>query len=301
MKCRRTTSSTRTKLPSTIADCQATSGLNSDICITRRTCLGLRRSRLWLRSILVAGTFATGLTPALNGQVNIESLRPERTDSGLTGTVGANLVVRTGNVELLELGINGRVEYLRSNSRTLLLWDGELGFLSGDRFSNDGLLHLRHGRTLDSPATLEGFAQVNYDKSRLLDFRTLIGAGVRLDIVETRRLGLRLGAGYMFEHESLSLAANAVHPAGTYVHRATSYLVARFTDESRFALASTSYAQPDLDDPRDVRVLSTLGIAVTVTRTISLAVKFDLRYDSRPPDNTAKLDTELRNGVTVSL
>ncbi len=213
--------------------------------------------------------------------------------------IGVDLALRTGNVELLALGIDGRVEQARGNSQTLLLWNGELGFLGGDRFSNDGLLHLRHGLALDNPVALEAFGQVNYDKSRLLDFRALLGAAVRLDIVDTRQAGVRLGIGYMFEHESLNLTADAGHPVSTYVHRATSHLVARFTGESRFAFAGTTYAQPDLDDPRDIRLLSTLGFSVTITRTISVAMKFNLRYDSRPPDDTAKLDTELTNGVTV--
>jgi hypothetical protein len=153
---------------------------------------------------------------------------------------------------------------------------------------------------LGSSVTAETFGQLNYDKSRLLDFRALWGGGLRLGIVGSRHVGLWLGVGYIYEHEVLDLPPQATHALSTNVHRASNYLAARITSGQRFVFAATAYAQPQLDDPGDIRIVNNLALAVSVTKAISLAVKFNLRYDSRPPAGTAGLDTELQNGLTIA-
>jgi hypothetical protein len=234
-----------------------------------------------------------------HGQVNIEALRTESADSGLAGMVGIYLTLRTGNVDLVELDVDVRADLLTSSSSTLFLINGDFGFLSGDRFTNDGLLHLRHGRVVSSIVTVEGFGQLNYDKARDLDFRGLLGGGIRLTLTETERTGVRLGIGAMFEHESLDLTPDAAHAQTTDVLRSSNYVVVRFTPGGRIVIASTAYAQPSIDDLKDIRLLNESGVAMAITGTISLQIRFSLRYDSRPPNGVARLDTELTNGISV--
>lgn len=253
-----------------------------------------------MRIYVLVGILGTATMPAVRGQVNIEALRSEKADSGLAGALGLNLSLRTGNVDLLELGVDGRIDYVTTNSLTLFLWNGDLGFIGGNRFTNDGLLHLRHGRPIRGPTTVEAFGQINYDKSRLLDFRALLGGGLRLGIVDTRHAGLWLGVGCMYEHEVLGLPVEATHARRTDVYRASNYLAARVAAGPRLVVAATGYAQPQVDELRDIRIVSDAGLGVTVTKTVSLAVRFKLRYDSRPPDGTAGLDTEMRNGLTIA-
>ncbi len=242
---------------------------------------------------------SVAITSPVQGQVNIEALRTEDSDSGLVGMVGVDLLLRTGNVDLVKLDVDARADHLTPRSSTLLLVNADLGFLSGDRFTNDGLLHLRHGRVVGRVATLEGFGQLNYDKARELDFRALLGGGIRFTLTDTQRSGLRVGIGCMFEHESLGLDPGAAHPQNTDVLRSSNYVVVRFTPGDRVVLASTAYAQPSIDEPADIRLLNKSGLAVAVTRSISVQIKFSLRYDSRPPDGVARLDTGLTNGVAI--
>ena len=85
-------------------------------------------------------TFATASTPSIYGQVNIEALRSERVDSGIVGSLEVNLSLRTGNVEFVRLGINARVDRATASSFSLFLLNGDVGLVTGDRFTNDGLL-----------------------------------------------------------------------------------------------------------------------------------------------------------------
>lgn len=60
----------------------------------------------------------------------------------------------------------------------------------------------------------------------------------------------------------------------------------------------------DLEPPptttSDVRVLENMRLASPITERVSLTVSFDLRYDSRPPDEIAALDSVLRTGLTYT-
>ena len=68
---------------------------------------------------------------------------------------------------------------------------GDLGWEGKERFSNEALAHLRYVRALGSRLHGEAFGQVNYDQSRRLDFRGLVGSGIRLALIagESRLFG----------------------------------------------------------------------------------------------------------------
>ena len=55
------------------------------------------------------------------GQVNIEELRASEASTGLSGSLAFELESHTGNTDIQELGIEGRLEYGTTQSRTLLL------------------------------------------------------------------------------------------------------------------------------------------------------------------------------------
>jgi hypothetical protein len=66
-------------------------------------------------------------------------------------------------------------------------------------------------------------------------------------------------------------------------------------------IRTTGYVQPRLDAFADVRILNETRLSVAITKRVSLQIRFDLYYDSRPPDNVEDLDVALRNGLSVSL
>ncbi len=243
---------------------------------------------------------ASGLVPTAAAQVNIEAQRRAPPDSGFSGTFAADLELRTGNVEHFRLGAAGRVDYQTRSTSTFLVGRGKIGLVGSNRFSNAGLLHLRHGWRWLPSLLLEGYAQVNYDEPRLLEFRSVAGGGVRVRLTNTPSTGLWIGTGYMFEHERVDVSESAIHPQTTSVHRWSSYLTGRLNAGSLVTCVATMYAQPQLDDFADYRILSDLGLGISITRALSITVSFSLRYDSRPPDEVVSLDTELRNGISLA-
>jgi len=106
-----------------------------------------------------------------------------------------------------------------------------------------------------------------------------------------------MGAALMLEHERLALPDSAVHPDHTTMIRGSYFLTLRLVPNENLVITSTTYLQPAFGDSGDLRTLANLRIATSVTDELDLTVSFDLRYDSRPPDQVSALDTSLRTGL----
>lgn len=246
--------------------------------------------------LLLAPTAPLGRASA---QVNIERLRLAPDSLGLTGSVGLTLTFASGNTEKRRGDGEARMDYTSVTRSLFGIVRGDFDWTGGERVSNRGLLHVRHIERRDRSLSPELFGQVNYDKARSLDFRGLVGAGVRVGVASGERGRASLGLAYMFEREELGIPPESEHPVETSHHRLSSFLTLALEPRPGLALASTSYVQPRLDAFDDVRVLSQSRLAVQLLGPLSMDVTLDLSYDARPPDDVESLDTSLRTGITV--
>ena len=237
--------------------------------------------------------------PPLHAQVNIEALRRADLSHGLAGTLTTELSVSTGSVNLVQLGISGRLDYVSGSATTFFVGQGSIGFLRGSRFTNAGLVHLRQSVAVRPWLVPEAYLQADYDEGRLLDLRVLGGGGLRVRIADAPHARLWAATGAMVEHERLALPDTVGNDPRTTVVRSSSYVALRATAADNLVVSSTTYVQPQVSELGDVRVLENIALAVAVTRTVALAVAFDLRYDSRPPVTVPSLDTTLKSGVTL--
>ncbi|MGE0160737.1 MAG: DUF481 domain-containing protein [Gemmatimonadales bacterium] len=255
------------------------------------------RGRLLTALPVVAGW----LVSPLAAQVNIESLRREDPPQGLSGSLGGDVNITTGNVDLVQINANARLTHVSGLVQTLLIGQGGIGFLGRNRYASSGLLHFRKTYWYRSWVAPEWYLQADYDRALRLDYRMLGGGGIRLDFA--RGAWGRFGAGtsLMLEYEHLSLAADAVHDSRTTTLRNSSFLTLRVTPAGDLVVSSTTYVQPAVDHPiDDLRVLENLRVATSLTDRLQLTVTFDARYDSEPPDGISGLDTRLRTGVTYT-
>ncbi len=234
-----------------------------------------------------------------SAQVNIEALRRDDPPLGRSGSLGGDFTFRTGNVDFVQLDFNGRQYVVAENVTTLIVGNAGIGFLGRSRFASSGLIHYRrtHAHRWASP---EWYAQANYDRAQLLRLRLVGGGGIRAAVVRGAWGQFGTGTALMFEHERLELPDSALHARRTTVVRSSSFLTLRVVSESGFVVTSTTYLQPDIQALGDVRILENLRLASPITEKVALTVSFNLRYDSRPPDGVAKLDTVLRTGVTYT-
>ncbi len=233
--------------------------------------------------------------------INVEKLRSDAADDGISGVFTAGITLGGGNVYSLKVDVGGRA-YLRSgrhqglvllgvdySSRTSDDNSGLEGLLDEEsRFENAALGHLRYGYELTGPLTAEAFVQYQVDEFLLLEQRTLVGGGLRTRVLEAEGGSVHLGAGYMLERETLD-PDRSVEAAGALAHRLSSYIAARWVVGRSVSLNFTGYVQPRFDDPTDYRLLGEGALEVGLSETFSLLLPLRVRFDSDP--------TRVREGV----
>jgi Protein of unknown function, DUF481 len=255
--------------------------------------------------LLSAVVFGAGLLlghpVSTSAQVNVEALRRDDPPLGRSGSLGGDLAIRTGNVDFIALNIRARAYAVSDTETRLLIANGGVGFLDRGRFASSGLLHYRRSYTaVDERFTPEWYGQLNYDRPQLLSFRAVAGAGARASFAQGEWGQFGAGATMMLEYEKLSLPDTATHPDQTLEVRWSNFLTLRIVPTETLVITSTTYIQPALRSFGDYRALENLRIAASITETLALTVSFDLRYDSRAPEEIASLDTRLRTGITYT-
>lgn len=260
----------------------------------------VRRGRAARRRGTLLAALLLVIAAPLGAQIDIETLRREEPPAGTSGSLGGDLTVRTGNVDFVAIGLSARMSVVGDRVTTLVVGDGGIGFLDRDRFASSGLLHYRRTYRLRPWVSPEWYGQANYDRAQLLLLRALVGAGVRTAVARGPWGALGAGTAVMLEHERLELPDSAAHPPRTTVARSSTFLALRLVPGEQIVITSTSYVQPRFADPGDVRVLESFRLASPIGEALSLTVSFDLRFDARPPDGIARLDTTLRTGVTYT-
>jgi hypothetical protein len=242
--------------------------------------------------ILVSTTFA---------QVNIEKYNNLNSANGVISKISVYFNSKTGNTDIQEFGLDSRLSYMGEGLHTLMIGQGSLGWKDGKQYSNNALIHLRFLKEFQSIISPEVFTQIDYDKKRLLLFRSLVGGGVRFSLFKDSLASFNYGSSYMFEYEKLDLPENSNHLNQTYNSRWNNYIsYSNFiSSNSRFSLAV--YFQPRFDKFNDFRILSENFISVNISSKLAISLNFSLRYDSKPPDTIKNFDTNISMGITINL
>ena len=231
-------------------------------------------------------------------QVNIERIRGSGA-RGFSGAAKLDLSTRSGNEDVHRVGLNGVGRYGGQRFSELLAIKQQVGWANGRRFSNQGLVHLRLVHHTKKRLQIEGFTQSDYNRSRKLDFRALLGGGLRALLLESKSVEFWWGSGYMFEHERLELDAGDRHAAETSVHRWSNYISAQASISQRVEFTWSGYLQPQIGAWGDVRVLSESQLSADLGGPFSLEISYNLRFDSKPPLDVAELDSALNSGLSV--
>lgn len=231
------------------------------------------------------------------GIVNVQSVLATEANEGLSGNLSGSLDWRTGNIDYLFVSASP-VARVRMGDHLLI------GIVRLERKSSQGTTlvsrtfeHLRYRYTINDWLLGEVFAQHEYDAIRRLQLRSLVGAGPKIDLFEGKGYGLAFGVAYMLEYERLRDDMEIDAGARDFQHRISSYLVGHYEIDDRLQVVGTTYAQPEITEPSDVRFLLESSLVVSLTKQLSLSNTFNVSYDSRPPATIEKVDTALITSV----
>lgn len=258
--------------------------------------VGRQMNRLWVCCVIVGLTLGS---LDVRGQVNTERMRALEVE-GIRTTLGGDLSVQSGNVDLFEVGVTSRIDARQTPHYAFLAGEVRYGTKGDVPFRDRTFGHLRYNYRLRPWLVAEAFSQLERDGFARLQLRTLVGGGLRVQYIDTEPVKVFQGTTPMYEHENLEADGLGEHPAAMSAVRWSNYLNVRLQFTETTHLIGTVYVQPRYDEWSDVRVLHQATLAVNVTDHVRLTAEFNVRYDSRPPANVEGLDLALRNGLHVS-
>ena len=256
-------------------------------------------------------------------QVNIEKLRSNGTEDGLSGHLGFSAAFTSGNIQFADFGSNAHQEYktgahsifwvmgirfaAKRTQADLLaepsvgLWDEEA------HFSNLMLQHLRYNYALTQAIWVEVFTQYEYNEFLLLDRRLIAGVGPRIALARGDKGAAFFGASAMMEEERLNPDSIADSEEIERIDwRASTYLSATYSPTDDLSWTTTFYFQPRIDALSDYRLVAETGLSFKLSKHVAFTADAKLRYDTAPPAtpegfaSVLGTDISVKNGIKLN-
>ncbi len=227
--------------------------------------------------------------------VNIENKRFNDDKQGFSGGVELNFDFTMNSNQLLKIGDEVQVSYLKKKHQFLLITDHAF-IKSGDNdFENRGFQHFRYIHKFKDSGKLsfEAFQQIQFNKIQKIDLRLIGGAGLRLNLINEAKYQLFFGTGFMAEHEEL---------IGVGISQdvlSTSYLSfgARFNDNIGFS--TIAYIQPKLISLGDYRFANETSLRFTINKYLNYKIVYSVIHDNREIPGARKTNYTIENALEV--
>ena len=232
--------------------------------------------------------------------VNIEELRGDKSGDGLSVRASIMASGASGNTDKSSVSAAGRMHWQSGPLASLVIASYDYGESNNVRDTNKSFLHLRQIRTYQPGRAVEAFIQAEQNQFARLDFRGLIGAGLRLTIADTKQTTAAVGFGALHSWETLDKRPGLTDDGTETLWRLNTYLALnqRFNEQTRFA--NTLYYQPAADDAADYRLLDEAALFVNISDRLDLKMSVDVTHDSRPPQTVEKTDVSYQPGLEYS-
>ena len=225
--------------------------------------------------------------------VNILPYAQEAED-GFSAELEFSVDARTGNTERMLWTVSGAGMHRGGGSMTLLVLSGDFGSKGGERFASSVFAHARRRQRLRFGFEAEGFVQGASDEFRRLELRSLAGGGARLHW-QSRIGSAALGGALMGEHERLQGGEASL------LGRWSSYLYWSVGKGGAFRYAQTTFVQPRLDDPGDVRLLHESSLSLEASDRFRAPISVRVSWDSRPPPGVRRTDVQVKSSLRLRL
>lgn len=251
-----------------------------------------------------------------NGQIlNIERSRVERDSANyLTGKAGVNFSIFNRNAgkdnpnNYLQFTFNGDVAYVSDKHSYLLLnyYNYLLVNYDSDELRNTvastGYSHLRVNLLRKKRLSYELFTQVQADKARGLELRTLAGGGIRYRVFKAKDSGMYFGTGIMQEHEEWENPEEENRLVISDLVKSTNYLSAKAKLNEHVSTEGIIYYQVGYDNSIDRfrnRVSGDVTLQFNVNSRFSFKTNFSCTFEDEPIVPVTNFVYAITNGIQV--
>ncbi|WP_276496039.1 DUF481 domain-containing protein [Pontibacter litorisediminis] len=250
------------------------------------------------------------------GQIlNIERSRVERDSAGyFTGKGGLSFSMFNRNAgknnpnNYLQLTFNGDVAYISEKHSYLLLnyYNYLLVNYDSEELRNTvastGYSHFRVNLHRRRRLSYELFTQVQADKARGLEFRTLAGGGVRFRLLSGENSNLYVGSGFMHEHEEWENPEQEQQLIVSDLIKSTNYVSGKVKLNEQVSTEGIVYYQVGHDDKINSfrnRVSGDVTLQVKLTNRFSFRTNFSCTFEDEPIVPVTRFVYAISNGIQV--
>ena len=178
------------------------------------------------------------------------------------------------------------------------IWIAHINLIKseGENVISEGYFHHRINFWRKKKLSAEFFAQYQYNETRGLINRGLVGATPRFSLKASDNLDISIGTGAMYEWEDWKLAENY---ALTRLVKSTNYINfhAKFNENTE--LMFITYYQARFDRFFHPRVIGDANFRAKLSKHISFNLKFVPYYDEQPVIRIEKWNYEVSSGIGI--
>ncbi|MFD2999167.1 DUF481 domain-containing protein [Pontibacter toksunensis] len=247
--------------------------------------------------------------------LNIEPLRVERdTANYFTGKAGLNFSMFNRNAgknnpnNYLQLTFDGNVAFISAKHSYLLLNYYNYLLVNYDSraerntVASTGYSHFRTNFHFKQPLSYELFGQVQADKARGLEFRSLAGGGIRYRLLQTKNATIYVGTGVMHEHEEWENTGEATNIVVSNLLKSTNYVSLKAKLNDNVSTEGILYYQvgyANVIEKFRNRVSGDITLVVKLTNRFNLRTNFNCTYEDEPVVPITNFVYSISNGVQV--
>ncbi len=229
--------------------------------------------------------------------INTESLRMVNDTIGWTGKIGLDVSLSKNTRSKFKIKNNIHVQY--KNKKHLFMFINKIGFeqVDNEDFINKGVQHFRYNYMINRQLSSELFLQNQYNALYKIDFRELVGAGIRYKLTKSERYKIYFGSLIMYEYEK----TNGDLIIFNKDFRNSNYLSFSFYLTKNLSLISTTYFQPKLSSFKDYRIAHQSLLKFKITKNLFYKLSFNYSYDVFPVIGIPNEEYDISNGIVYTL
>ncbi len=244
--------------------------------------------------------FFSLLQTNLSAQIlNIEKQRQAVKDTDSTFWRG-NFIVGFGltRQQNTVLQFNNDDYLLLSTKKHAYIWIGHINLIKSENENviSEGYFHHRINFWKSKTLSYEFFAQYQYNETRGLRNRGLVGITPRLTLKASEHLDFAIGTGAMYEWEEWKLKENY---ALTRLIKSTNYVNVHAKFNENVELMFITYYQARFDRFLHARIIGDANFRAKLSKHISFNMKFTPSYDAEPVIRIEKWNYELTSGLGI--
>jgi hypothetical protein len=233
----------------------------------------------------------------LSAQIlNIESYRIKTDTIGWSGKFGLNFSLYKNTKSIIKIGNNTHIQYKTAKDLFLLLGKYDLLVSDSDNLVDKYILHFRYNYKFSDRTVGEFFLQGQHNAISKIDFRGLIGVGMRFKLSKNEKFRYYLGSTLMYEYEN-----NTLYIASDKLIRWSNYFSMSIYPSEQVSIVSTTYYQPAFREFSDYRISTQNALFFKLSKYLSWKTGFNLDYDNKPFAGVPNTQYSLSSGIVYSL